>query len=678
MSFRLLASRSVINNLTNVPMRITISIFLTTVFIFAFALAEEDQIPDSILPDELEAVEPMDDSEVSDLPNNLEDALPLTEYEDETVPEEPDQDAVQKAVDSAIEDAVPEENAEESFSEDAPDPSEQVADPQADQMLLPEGLSEEEARWANWTDWDKVKAKPDEKTDQVLQQDLIAPQTEYDAIEDSSLDMEQSAVPEINENPDMARQISVEPETDPFEAATDKNKDDQETQNEIQDENSFIDDSPSEPQNEDQTPPSSDAALSDLIERETAESKSDSSQDIRYLESFSLCQDKPAKINDHISKIVEKIKVVRRQYFDKQLNTEDNSPFEAMMSVCAFGCYTSIYYSPQKENFNTAGALCWNYPMCETSILAINPNQTAAEDIAISRNSAGEKTFMARYPHGRLATAPFNGSGTVFPYIGYCQQERSGEFLSMLAIARVAVDYEFTPRMPMDIDVLITNQEDSSDAALPVHSSGLTFTVADLVSDAMSNCRGGDMSSLLTCLSYYVPRESWTNAWGEEWSVLRILDHELKRTVNLSDSDSTDRLYGLTYALRRRLAFDDKHLEIQYAIVDEYLERMKDFALSIQNDDGSFNGAFFTRKGKSRNPDDDFAATAHFARWLTIMYHSSALDDPRLTRMIEFLVSELEERLENWNPSEMSQKDVRAVAYALQAIAIYQQRWAKQ
>ena len=46
--------------------------------------------------------------------------------------------------------------------------------------------------------------------------------------------------------------------------------------------------------------------------------------------------------------------------------------------------------------------------------------------------------------------------------------------------------------------------------------------------------------------------------------------------------------------------------------------------------------------------------------------------------MIDFLVTELDERLEDWNPAEMSQKDVRAVAYALQAIAIYQQRWVKQ
>lgn len=640
-------------------MRFTISTFLTIVFIFGFAIAQEDQSPDPILPDELETVEPepLDDSELLDLPNSPEEVQPLTEDSEEAVPEKA------KPEEASPLQAVPAEQ-----EEDAEQP---------EQAMLPEGISEEEARWANWADWDNVGAKPDEKTDTVIQQDLIAPQTDEDAIEDSSRVMDQSAVPEINKNPDMTRQISVEPETDPFETTPDQKTEGQETQNEPQEDNSSRDFTPLPEQNEEQPSSASETSVSDLIEKETADTKANSSLKIRYLESFSLRQDKPAKINDRISKIVEKIKVVRRQYFDKQLNTEDNSPFEAMMSVCAFGCYTSIYYSPQKESFNTAGALCWNYPMCETSILAINPNPSAAKNIAASRGRNGAKTFMARYPHGRLATAPFNGSGTVFPYVGYCQQERSGEFLSMLAIARVSVDYEFTPRMAMDIDVLIANQ-DSSDSSLPVHSSGLTFNVADLVSDAMSNCRGGDMSALLTSLSYYVPRENWKNAWGEEWSVLRILDHELKRTVNLSDSDSTDRLYGLTYALRRRLAFDDRRLESQYAVVDEYLERMKEFALSIQNEDGSFNGAFFTRQGKSRNPDDDFAATAHFARWLTILYHSSALDDPRMTRMIEFLVSELEERLDSWNPSEMSQKDVRAVAYALQAIAIYQQRWAKQ
>ena len=655
-------------------MRITISIFLTTAFLFAFALAEEDQIPDSILPDETETVEPLDDSEESNLPNSPGEAQPLTEDAEETV-----KNAIEETVEETVEEAVPEkveEAAPKSEKETPSAPVEQETD-QPEQTMMPEGISEEEARWANWADWDQVGAKPKEKSKPVLQQHIIAPQTEDDAIEDSSHVMEQSAVPEINENPDTARLISAEPETDPFETASKQNADDQKTQNEDLEKNAAGDNSPLKDQNEEQTHPVENTSVADLIEGEATESKSNSSQKIRYLESFSLRQDKPAKINDRISSVIEKIKVVRRQYFDKQLNTQDNSPFEAMMSVCAFGCYTSIYYSPQKEKFNTAGALCWNYPMCETSILAINPNQSAAEAIVISKSRTGEKRFMARYPHGRLGSAPFNSSGTIFPYIGYCQQERSGEFLSMLAIARVSVDYEFTPQMQMDIDVLIANQ-DSAEAPLPVHSSGLTFTVADLVSDAMANCRGGDMSSLLTCLSYYVPRENWTNAWGEEWSVLRILDHELKRTVNLSDSDSTDRLYGLTYALRRRLAFDDKRLESQYAVVDEYLERMKDFALSIQNEDGSFNGAFFTRTGKSRNPDNDFAATAHFARWLTILYHSSALDDPHLTQMIEFLVSELEKRLETWNPSEMSQKDVRAVAYALQAIAIYQQRWAKQ
>ena len=518
---------------------------------------------------------------------------------------------------------------------------------QAETAMLPEGISEQEARWANWADWDNVGVK-NGASNSAPQQELIAPQTEEDALVDQSRAMDKSAVPKFKEKLDASRLISAEPETgSPFENGSEKN-------------------SKSNPQK----------SVSDLVDNAKSKQQSSASQKTRYLESFSMRQDKPAKINDRISDVVDKIKVVRRQYFDKQLNTEDNSPFEAMMTVCAFGCYTSIYYTPQKEEYNTAGALCWNYPMCETSILAINPNPAAAKGTALFHNRSGKKTFMARYPHGRLTTVPINVSGTVFPYIGYCQQERSGEFLSMLAIARVSVDYEFMPRMPIDIDALIAS-ENESDSSAPVHSSGMTFTVADLVSDAMANCRGGDMSALLTCLSYYVPRENWTNVWGEEWSVLRILDYELKRTVNLSDSDSTDRLYGLTYALRRRLAFEDRRLELQYAIVDEYLERMKGFALSIQNDDGSFNGAFFTRKGKSRNPDDDFAATAHFARWLTILYHSSDLDDPRLTRMIEFLVSELEQRLDSWNPSEMSQKDVRAVAYALQAIAIYQQRWTR-
>ena len=159
-------------------MRFAISTFLTIAFIFGFAIAQEDQIPDTILPDELETVEPLDDSEILDSSNPPEEVQPFTEDLEEAVPENP------KPNNASPSQAVPAEQEEETE--------------QPEQTMLPEGISEEEARWANWADWDNVGAKPDEKTDTVIQQDLIAPQTDEDAIEDSSRLMDQSAVPEIN------------------------------------------------------------------------------------------------------------------------------------------------------------------------------------------------------------------------------------------------------------------------------------------------------------------------------------------------------------------------------------------------------------------------------------------------------------------------------------------------
>ena len=516
------------------------------------------------------------------------------------------------------------------------------------QPLLPAGISEEEARWADWADWDKVSTATENNAGGTStapqKQELIAPQTDDDAALDQSASVGNEQLAEAAGS----RQ----------EAAGSSNS-------EFRIPNSALNNSI----------PADVAKLVEAIDKDV-QTESYSHQNIRYLSSFTVRQTDPAPITPQIQSVLNRIRAVRRQYFNKRLNTDANSPFEAMMSVCAFGCYASIHYPAQDVDFNTAGTLCWNYPMCETSILSVNHNpHSSSSFLSDAGSDSGSKpTFSARYPRGRIVTVALNSSGSIFPYIGYCQQEREGEFLSMLAIARVSADYKFAPRGQMDIDKLIASDSQPGDN-LTIRSTDIAFSVADLTAQAMDRCNVGDMSALLTGLSYYVPRETWTNAWGETWSVLRILDHELKRSVNLADSDSTDRLYALTYALRRRLAFDDNQLEAQYAVVDEYLAKMKRFALSIQNSDGSWNGAFFTRKGKSRYPDADFAATAHFARWLTILYHSNALNDPRLTKTMEYLVTELESRLESYDPSEMSQKDVRAVAYALQAIAIYQQRW---
>ncbi|MBR6435608.1 MAG: hypothetical protein IKS45_03805, partial [Thermoguttaceae bacterium] len=377
-------------------MRFTISIILTIAFIFGFAIAQEDQIPDPILPDELEAVEPLDDSELLDLPDQLEDVEPLTD------------DAAEKAVQNALEEVEPIEQEDETIEQDdAPieqdvtpmeqdaEPIEQDADLEPEQTMLPEGISEEEARWANWADWDNVGVKNDNSNVAPQQQELIAPQTEEDAFVDQSRAMDKSAVPEFNENLDASRQISAEPEmTDPFEQAFDQNNEDAQTPDDNQ-----IDNVPENNDFQTTEPPQSDnpflesdqqKSVTDLIDGATAEPESALPQRSRFMDSFTLRQDKPAQINSRISNVIEKIKVVRRQYFDKQLNTQDNSPFEAMMSVCAFGCYTSIYYSPQKENFNTAGALCWNYPMCETSILAINQNPKASNSAAFFNNRTGK------------------------------------------------------------------------------------------------------------------------------------------------------------------------------------------------------------------------------------------------------------------------------------------------
>lgn len=547
-----------------------------------------------------------------------------------------------------------------------------------EEPLLPEGMTEEEARWANWEDWDKVDGNDANTQTEPETQEYIAPSTEEDALEDNSSAMAEESIPDINERLDASRhQIITEPESDDIQ---DDSSEKTALPTEIPLNSEAIPSENSPTELEAQNAPSAESPFSDeseisdslrtFVESQMPDSKPFSPEKINLTQRYSPQKEAPRIITDEISQLVNRIKITRRRYFEKKLYTDENSPFETLMTANAFGCYATIEHSSSKTEFNAIGALCWNYPMCETSFLAFNYS------VYQGRNNP----FSAVYPQGRTVSVPLCSQGSIFPLTGYCQQEKTGEFLSVLAIARVGANYAFTPHNRLDIDKIIQESESNPsaelDSALLNSSGNIRFTVADLVSDAMLNCNGGDMSALLPAMAYYAPQERWTNYWGQNWSVLRIVDNELKREVNLSDSDSTDRLYGLTYALRRRLAFKNSQLERQYIIVDEYLSRMKEFTLELQNSDGSWNGAFFTRKGKSRSEDADFAATAHFARWLMILYQSGQLDDPRLTRTMTYLVEQLDQRREAYNPSEMSQRDTRAIAYALQAIAIYQQRWA--
>ena len=175
------------------------------------------------------------------------------------------------------------------------------------------------------------------------------------------------------------------------------------------------------------------------------------------------------------------------------LNTRDNSATEITSYCLAFGCASEVLRDGADDSrVNGITCLCWGYPCAGFELLGLC-------------------------------------QGHVAPRIGYGCQEHPGEFLAMLAIARVQTNY-------------------------PVRVGRLTRTVADIVEVEKQSCRAGDDLSLkLLGLSYYTEEPQWKNDLGETWSLERMIGAELAQPVLTAPEGGLNRLMGLSYAIHCRM-----------------------------------------------------------------------------------------------------------------------------
>lgn len=294
-------------------------------------------------------------------------------------------------------------------------------------------------------------------------------------------------------------------------------------------------------------------------------------------------------------------------------NTRGNTPIEIMDFCLAFGCFAEITDGTSGQKLNGVGALCWNYPC------------------------GGYQLFMA-------------DESRIMPRIGYGLQRQPGEFLSFLAMSMVNTDYE-------------------------IRVDGKRGTVSDLVDHEKGTCRSGTNQAFkLTGLAYYVPgNESWKNQNGETWSVERLVREELARTPNASACDVTDRLMGLSFAVHRRIK---RKLPVEgvFRKAQEHVNEYQQYALSLQNPDGTWNAEFFALKGNSSDLTGTLRATGRILEWLVFSLPDDQLQDPQVLRSVTYVAQLLASRGTGWNLSAMTPRDIDAVMYACQALSTYDQR----
>jgi hypothetical protein len=311
----------------------------------------------------------------------------------------------------------------------------------------------------------------------------------------------------------------------------------------------------------------------------------------------------------------DRVRRVLAQSMRQPINTGDNTPAEVLNFCLAFGCDAEIRYGNSAGNaINGIGCLCFGYPCAGYQLLAIDQEQR------------------------------------IMPRVGYGLQTHPSEMLAVLAQSAVPANYE----------VRVGERKGS---------------VADLVAYEKLTCRSGDdLSYKLIGLTFYATgSDTWKNEIGQEWSLERLLKEELAREPSTATCEITDHLMGLSWAIQRRMRANQP-LDGQYRRAEKYVADFQQYALGLENADGSWHPGFFASKGTSRDASGLLRSTGHILEWLVFSLPGDQLKDPRVVKSVGYVTSLLEESYARWNATATTAREVDSVGHALHALQTYDKR----
>jgi len=319
-------------------------------------------------------------------------------------------------------------------------------------------------------------------------------------------------------------------------------------------------------------------------------------------------------LSPQMAALRDQVRRVLVAHFGQPLNTNDNTPAQVLQFCLAFGCDTEIRYgSAAGSAVSGIGCLCYNYPCAGYQMLLVDGKRVVAR-------------------------------------LGYGLQQSPGQMLAVLAQSSVPESYE-------------------------LRVGEWRGTVADLVESEKLGCIGGiDLSQKLIALAHYLSDSaSWKNASGDDWSLERMVQEELKRSPSSDGPEAIRHVMGLTHALERH-ARAGQPLQGQYERARKYVDEYREFALGLQNPDGTWHPAFFAAKGPSRDALGVLRATGQILEWLAMALPEQRLQDRRVLASVSYVANLLESPYARLNVSNSSPQEMEAVMHALHALRVYDRR----
>lgn len=319
---------------------------------------------------------------------------------------------------------------------------------------------------------------------------------------------------------------------------------------------------------------------------------------------FSKGSNKGRRLSDSEVDRNEQITELLNYFRTHQENVVRRGPWALMHTILPYGVDTEIIAGKKKVN-----AIGW---LCHNGI------------------SAKQRIFQPTKTGFRTNVGP----GV---------QGHEGQFLAILAQSHVHPDYS-------------------------IQVGNRNYTVNDLIKYEMATCREKtELTFKLIAFTHYLePNQTWKDNRGRPWSIEKLVAEEIAQPINGEACGGTHRLMGLTCAVVSRQEAG-LPLSGQFERAEKFLSDYVEYALSLQNPDGSFSTEWFERRADEQNVERKVQTTGHILEWLIYTLPDEHLKSPQIVKAVDFLLSTI-----GSNPGR--DWPIGPRGHSLRALDLYQKR----
>ena len=177
----------------------------------------------------------------------------------------------------------------------------------------------------------------------------------------------------------------------------------------------------------------------------------------------------------------------------------------------------------------------------------------------------------------------------------------------------------------------------------PMQVSGKEFTLQDLIEHEKENCTAGEeLTFKLIGLMHYLDSDAtWKSRDGQDWSIQRLIQEELKQPIRGAACGGTHRLMGFSYAVNKRLQ-RGQPIVGEFKRAQTFINDYHRYTFGLQNPDGSFSTEWFVRKGDNPDVDRRLKTSGHILEWIGFSLPEQDLRDPRMIKAVDYVATILQ------------------------------------